>query len=52
MEDYLNYREDLSFAQLCDSLGGLFIEFYELFKRGQGMRIIDRMDALGLSAFS
>ena len=52
MEDYLNFREDLSFAQLCDSLGGLFIEFFELFKRGQGVRIIDRMDAFGLSAFS
>ncbi len=52
MNDYLTYQEDLSFNQLCESLGGLFIEFFELFRRGEGVRIIDRMDALGLSAFS
>lgn len=52
MKDYLEYREDLSFNQLCESLGKLFIEFFVLFRRGEGMRIIDRMDALGLSAFS
>jgi len=51
-EDYLTYREDRSFVQLCKSLGDLFIEFLELVKRGEGTRIVDRMDALGLSAFS
>lgn len=51
-DDYLTYKEDLSFDQLCESLGGLLIDFLELFKRGESVRIIDRMDALGLSAFS
>jgi hypothetical protein len=51
-QDYLNYKENLSFDQLCFSLGDLFIEFLEMFKRGEGVRIIDRMDALGLSVFS
>ena len=51
-DDYLTYREDLSFDQLCKSLGNLFIEFLELVKRGEGIRIVDRMDALSLSAFS
>jgi len=51
-QDYLDYREDLAFDQLCASLGNLFIEFLELYKRGQGIRVIDRMDAVRLSAFS
>ena len=51
-DDYLAYTEDLSFDQLCESLGNLFTDFLDLFKRGQSVRIIDRMDALGLSAFS
>ncbi len=51
-DDYLTYKEDLSFDQLCESLGNTFIDFFELFKRGESVRIIDRMDALGLSAFS
>jgi hypothetical protein len=51
-DDYLTYKENLSFDQLCKSLGDLFIDFFELFKRGESVRIIDRMDALGLSAFS
>lgn len=50
-DDYLTYK-DLSFDRLCESLGNLFIDFLELFKRGESVRIIDRMDALGLSAFS
>lgn len=50
--DYLEFREALSFDQLCESLGQLFIEFFELFQRGEGVRVIDRMDALRLSPFS
>lgn len=50
--DYLEFREALSFDQLCESLGELFIEFLETFKRGEAVRIIARMDALGLSPFS
>ena len=50
--DYLEFREALSFDQLCESLGQLFIEFFELFRRGEGVRVIDRMDTLRLSPFS
>lgn len=50
--DYMNYKEALSFDQLCESMGNLFIEFVELFLRGEGVRIIDRMDAVGISYFS
>jgi hypothetical protein len=50
--DYLNFQEDLAFDQLCQSLGDLFVEFVELFRSGQGVRIIDRMNALKISYYS
>jgi hypothetical protein len=50
--DYLDYRDTLSFDQLCAALGDLFVDFVALFCRGEGVRIVDRMDALGLSIFS
>ncbi len=50
--DYLEFREALSFDQLCDSLGQLFIDFFDMFQRGEGVRVIDRMDVLRLSPFS
>jgi len=50
--DYLNYNEELSFDQLCESMGNLFVDFIEMYKRGEGTRIIDRMNATGVSPFS
>jgi len=50
--DYLEYREALSFDKLCESLGDLFIEFAELVRRGEGVRVIDRLDAVGYSFLS
>ena len=50
--DYLNYNEELSFDKLCESLGNLFIEFMVMFQRGEGTRIIDRMNTIGVSPFS
>jgi hypothetical protein len=50
-KDYLDYVEPLAFDKLCVSLGQLFIEFAEMHQRGEGVRIIDRMDALRLSYF-
>jgi hypothetical protein len=50
--DYLNFKEALSFDQLCTSLGNLFVEFIEIYLRGEGVRIIDRMDAVGIGVFS
>lgn len=47
-EDYLLFKMDLDFDQLCQSLGDLFQEFLELSKQGQESRIIDRMNALRL----
>jgi hypothetical protein len=50
--DYLDYREALSFDKLCQSLGDLFVEFAGMFQRGEGRRIIARLDAVGLSMFA
>ena len=51
-EDYLLFKMDLDFDQLCQSLGDLFREFLELSKQGQESRIIDRMNALRLFPFN
>jgi hypothetical protein len=48
-KDYLNYREPLAFDKLCESLGRLFIEFAEQHRNGEGVRIIDRMNALQMN---
>lgn len=48
-KDYLNFLEPLAFDGLCESLGRLFIEFAELHQRGEGVRIIDRMNAMRMS---
>ncbi len=51
-KDYLDYRDPLAFDQLCASLGQLFIDFFELFKKGEGIRVIDRMDDIRLPVLS
>jgi len=51
-EDYLEYQDEFAFDQLCESLGNLFIEFLELYQKGNGSRIIDRMDAMKICVFS
>jgi hypothetical protein len=50
--DYLSYRDPLAFDQLCASLSSLFVEFLDLHARGEGVRIMDRLDAVGVSVFS
>lgn len=51
-EDYLLFKQDLDFDQLCQSLSEVFIEFLEFSKKGQESVIIDRMNALRLHPFS
>jgi hypothetical protein len=51
-KDYLDYREPLAFDQLCTSLGQVFIDFFELTNKGEGVRVIDRMDDLKIGIFS
>lgn len=51
-KDYLDYREPLAFDQLCISLGQVFIDFFDLYNKGEGVRAIDRMDELKIAFFS
>lgn len=51
-KDYLEYKDQLSFDRLCESMGELFKEFLELFLKGEGVRIIDRLDSTGIGVFS
>ena len=51
-KDYLDYREPLAFDMLCASLGQIFIDFCELYNKGEGVRAIDRMDDLKLGILS
>lgn len=50
--DYLDYREPLAFDQLCNSFGQVFIDFFELFNQGEGVRAVDRMDDLKIGVLS
>jgi hypothetical protein len=50
--DYLLYQTDLSFDQLCTSMGNVFIEFLELFSSGKSARIIDRLNSMPVNIFS
>jgi len=42
-KDYKKYQEELTFDQLCSSLGNMFIEFMELFKNGEGDLILEKI---------
>jgi len=51
-QDYLDYKEDLAFEQLCNSLSDVIIKFIELHVSGREIRIIDKMDNLKIGIFS
>ncbi len=51
-KDYLYYKEDLAFDELCDSLGKLYLEFFELYRVGSEVRIIDKMDELKVAVMT
>jgi len=47
-EDYIGYKEELSFDQLCENLGKLFIEFMKYYRKGEADRILYKLNELGL----
>jgi hypothetical protein len=51
-QDYLEFMESLAFDQLCESLGNLFIEFIEMYHRGEGVRVLDRLDNLKIPYYA
>jgi hypothetical protein len=50
--DYHEYQADFSFDQLCASLGALFVDFLELHRRGDAVRIMDRINSVRTGWFS
>jgi len=49
MKDYLGYKEELTYDQLCESLGKLFIHFLDLYLKGKEVMIIDQLNELKLN---
>ncbi len=47
-KDYFGYKEELSFDQLCENLGRLFIEFMRYYRKGEADRIVYKLNELGL----
>lgn len=45
-KDYLKYKEALSFDELCESLGELFIQFLEYYRRGEEIRIMGEIEKI------
>ena len=50
-KDYLGFTEELSFDQLCDSLGKLFMEFLEYYKKNETERILHRLGSTRFGIF-
>ena len=51
-KDYLDYKVDLAFDHLCESLGQLMITFADFYMRGDKVRIIDRLNSVKVGLFS
>lgn len=51
-EYYLDFVEDLDFDSLCESLGRLFVEFFELYRKGEEVRIIDKLNEMKIGILS
>ncbi len=43
-KSYLSYKDNLAFDQLCSNMGNLFIEFLEHYRKGEGVRILDKVN--------
>lgn len=51
-KDYLKYRQTLAFDQLVESLGQLFLDFFETYQRGEEARIIYELNRVRVHPFS
>ncbi len=51
-KDYLDYKDDLAFDHLCESLGKLFITFADFYMKGDKVRIVDRLNSVKVGLFS
>ena len=47
--DYQKYVDHFAFDQLSNQLGSVFIQFFEWFEKGEGNKIIEKLNSLRLS---
>ncbi len=50
-KDYLGFTEEFAFDKLCDSMGKLFMEFMEYYKKDETERILHRLNLLKFGIF-
>ncbi len=48
---YLSYKENLAFDQLCNNLGNIFIEFLDDYRKGEDVRIMDKLNTVKTDFF-
>lgn len=51
-KSYLSYKENLALDQLCYNLGNLFIEFLEDYRKGEGVRVLDKINSVKSDFFA
>ena len=51
-KSYLSYKENLALDQLCNNLGNLFIEFMEDYRKGEGVRVLDKINSVKSDFFA
>jgi hypothetical protein len=51
-KDYLDFKDDLAFDHLCESMGQLFITFANFYMQGDKVRIVDRLNSVKIGLFS
>lgn len=51
-KDYIKYKKTLAFDQLVESMGKLFIRFFEQYKNGEEKRIIFELNSVSSFPFS
>ena len=51
-KDYMKYRDLFSFDQLCENLGSTFVDFLEIFKRNEGIQILEKLNTLRLNPWT
>jgi hypothetical protein len=51
-ESYLSFKQNLALDQLCMNLGNLFIDFLEDYRKGEGVRITDKLKSVKTDFFA
>ncbi len=51
-ESYLSFKENLALDQLCMNLGNMFIGFLEDYRKGEGVRINDKLKSVKTDFFA